>query len=166
MRILPTAAVLSLAVAAPAQAHKAPDVPAALQPPAANKVFMVGHATGVQTYACNGGAWSFVAPRANLYNNGGQLKVIHFAGPTWQHKDGSKVVAQAVANVPVTASAIPWLLLRAVSTEAGPFGDKLVKTTYIQRVNTSGGVAPAGPCTAGAQAEVPYTADYYFWRAK
>src|SRR3954451_16698503 len=142
MRILPTALLLTLAVAAPAQASKAPDVPAALQPPAANKVFTVGHATGVQIYACNGAAWTFVAPRANLYNNGGKLKVIHFAGPTWQHKDGSKVVGQAIGNVAVTPGAIPWLLLRAASTEAGAFGDKLVKTTSIQRLNTTGGVAP------------------------
>jgi hypothetical protein len=166
MRILPTAFVLSLALAAPAQAHKAPDGPAALQPPAANKMFMVGHATGVQIYACNGTAWTFVAPRASLYNDGGKLKVLHFAGPTWQHKDGSKVVGQAIGNVAVTPGAIPWLLLRAASTEAGPFGDKLVKTSYIQRVNTAGGLAPAGPCAAGTQVEVPYTADYYFWRAK
>jgi hypothetical protein len=166
MRILPTALLLTLAVAAPAQASKAPDVPAALQPPAANKVFMVGHATGVQIYSCNGTAWTFVAPRASLYNEGGQLKISHFAGPTWQHKDGSKVVGQAIGNVAVTPHAIPWLLLRAASTQAGAFGDKLAKTTYIQRVNTSGGLAPAAPCAASTQVEVPYTADYYFWRAK
>src|SRR4051794_29885799 len=170
MRILPIALLLGLALAAPAQAHKAPDVPATLQPPAGHKVFLVGHATGVQIYACNGAAWSFVAPRANLVDNGGKLKVIHFAGPTWQHKDGSKVVGQLAATpVTVDATAIPWLLLSKASSAAGPFGDTLVETTYIQRVNTTGGLAPAAATcnasTAGTQAEVPYTADYYFWRS-
>src|SRR4051812_37138031 len=85
MRILPTAVLLSLALAAPAAASIAPpDVPAALQPqpPGANKVFFVGHATGVQIYACNGSAWTFVAPRADLFNDAGKLKITHFGGPT------------------------------------------------------------------------------------
>ncbi len=64
------------------------------------------------------------------------------------------------------AAAIPWLLLSAASTTPGALGD----TTFIQRVNTTGGLAPAAAtCTAaavGTQAEVPYTADYRFWKAK
>ena len=57
---------------------------------------------------------------------------------------------------------IPWLLIRALSSEGpGPFG----QVTYIQRVNTSGGVAPtqAGN-TVGDEARVPYTTEYYFYR--
>ena len=68
------------------------------------------------------------------------------------------------------AGTIPWLRLQAKSTGAGPYGDKLAKTTYIQRINTTGGVAPdAATCnatTAGTQVEVAYTADYLFYRAK
>jgi hypothetical protein len=68
----------------------------------------------------------------------------------------------------VDATAIPWLRLKAVSTSAGPDGDRLVTTAYIQRVATTGGLAPAAAdcnvATAGAQVEVPYTADYYFWK--
>jgi hypothetical protein len=147
---------------------RATDVPAVIQPPAGHKAFDSLHAAGVQIYACNGSAWSFVAPRANLYNARGKLKMIHFAGPTWQHKDGSSVVGQVVAPSPV-AGTIPWLLLSAKSTAAGPFGDKLAKTTYIQRINTTGGVIPApetcNATTAGTQAEVPYTADYVFFKA-
>jgi hypothetical protein len=73
-----------------------------------------------------------------------------------------------VDGAPSPRGAIPWLLLRATSTSAGPDGDKLTHTTHIQRVNTTGGVAPATGCDAGHLGEarnVPYTADYYFYRA-
>ena len=90
----------------------------------------------------------------------------HFGGPSWQAKDGSRVVAQRVDGVTVDASAIPWLLLSTVSTTAGPDGDRLAKTTFIQRIATTGGLAPAAAdcnaATVGHVVEVPYTADYYF----
>ena len=53
-------------------------------------MFLIGHAVGVQIYSCNGVVWSFVAPRANLVDDQGKLIISHFAGPTWQAKDGSK----------------------------------------------------------------------------
>jgi hypothetical protein len=66
--------------------------------------------------------------------------------------------------------AIPWLRLRATSTTQGPGGgDRLTATTYIHRLNTTGGVAPTGGCdttTVGNAANVPYTSDYYFYRYK
>ena len=78
--------------------------------------------------------------------------------PAWLHSP--------VPNVDATA--IPWLRLKATSTSAGPDGDRLERTAYVQRINTTGGVAPAAAdcnaSTAGAQVEVPYTADYYFWK--
>lgn len=164
------AAAAALSVTQAAQA--APAVPGEIQVPAGNKVFLVGHAAGVQIYSCNasagGFAWGFVAPRANLYNDHGKLIITHFAGPTWQAKDGSTVVGRAEASVTVDATAIPWVRLAAASTAAGPDGDRLVHTTYIQRIATTGGLAPpAAECTAataGTVAEVPYTADYYFWK--
>jgi hypothetical protein len=144
-----------------------PTVPADIQVEAGNKVFALGHATGVQIYACNGTAWTFVAPRANLFDDHGRFRISHFAGPTWQHLDGSSVVGELVNPAPVEG-AIPWLLLSAKSTSRGAFGNRLAKTTYIQRINTRGGLAPAAEtcnaATAGTQAEVPYTADYFFWR--
>jgi hypothetical protein len=167
------AAAAALSVTAVAQAGpRAPTVPYKIQVPAGNKVFLVGHAVGVQIYSCNatagGFAWGFVAPRANLYNDHGKLIITHFAGPTWQAKDGSKVVGQAEAMVTVDRTAIPWVRLAAASTAAGPDGDRLVDTTYVQRIATTGGLAPpAADCTAataGTVAEVPYTADYYFWK--
>jgi len=82
--------------------------------------------------------------------------------------DGSRVVGRLVDFVTVDATAIPWLLLSAASTAAGPDGDRLVATTYVQRIATTGGLAPpAADCnatTAGTVAEVAYTADYHFWK--
>jgi hypothetical protein len=148
----------------------APAVPAAIAVEEGNKVFLVGHAVGVQIWGCNGFAWSLVAPRANLYGDSGRLIATHSAGPTWQARDGSSVKAARFADpVTVDPTAIPWLLLKRNASSAGPDGDRLAGTTFIQRVATSGGVAPAlATCnlsTAGTQEEVPYTADYHFWKA-
>jgi hypothetical protein len=121
-----------------------PAVPGEIQVPEGNKVFLVGHAIGVQIYSCNGVVWSFVAPRANLYNDHGKLIITHFAGPTWQATDGSRVVGLAETMVTVDPTAIPWVRLSAASTAAGPDGDRLVATTYVQRITTTGGLAPPG----------------------
>jgi Protein of unknown function (DUF3455) len=150
-----------------------PVVPGAIQVPAGNKVFLVGHAVGVQIYSCNatssGYRWDFVAPRADLYGDNGKPLATHFAGPTWRANDGSSVRGQVVDRFTVDATAVPWLLLSAASTAAGADGDRLVATTFIQRIATTGGLAPAAAAcnedTAGSTAEVPYTADYYFWKA-
>jgi len=96
-----------------------PTVPTTIQVPAGNKVFLVGHAVGVQIYSCNGAVWGFVAPRANLYGDNGKLIITHFGGPTWQAKDGSRVVGQAEAVVTVDPTAIAWVRLSAASTAAG-----------------------------------------------
>ena len=151
-----------------------PAVPTAIQVADSNKVFLVGHAVGVQIYSCNatvgGFAWSLLAPRADLYDDNGKLIATHFGGPTWQAIDASRVVGQRVDGVTVDGSAIPWLLLSAASTSAGLDGARLVETTFIQRIATTGGLTPpAADCnteTAGTLTEVPYTADYYFWKAK
>ena len=150
----------------------APTVPSAIQVPDGNKVFLVGHAIGVQLYTCtaraDGFEWQFGGPQADLYDDHGNLFATHFGGPTWQAKDGSFAVGQRVDGVTVDTTAVPWLLLTA-SPAAGPDGDRLAGTTFIQRVATTGGVAPAaGSChegTVGTTEEVPYTADYYFWKA-
>jgi hypothetical protein len=175
--IVAAAAALSLTQVAQASqvaqaGPPAPVVPGPIQVPDGNKVFLVGHAVGVQIYSCNatpgGFGWGFVAPRANLSDDNGKLIITHFGGPTWQAMDGSTVVGRAEASVTVDATAIPWVRLAAASTAAGPDGDRLVDTTYIQRIATTGGLAaPAAECTAataGTVAEVPYTADYYFWK--
>jgi len=149
-----------------------PAVPSAIQVLGGNKVFLVGHAVGVQIYSCNatpsGYRWALVAPRAELYDDNGKLLATHFGGPTWQAKDGSHVVGVVEDRVTVDPTAIPWLRLAAASTAAGADGDRLVHTTYIQRISTTGGLAPTADCNAdraGSTEDVPYTADYYFWKA-
>jgi hypothetical protein len=136
------------------------------RPPCSSRAFLSGHAVGVQIYSCDGTAWALVAPRANLYDRRGKLIATHFAGPTWQANDGSSVVGKREANVNVDPTAIDWLRLAAVSTTPGTLG----KTTYIQRINTTGGLAPAAAdcnaTTAGSTVEVPYTADYVFWKQR
>jgi hypothetical protein len=138
-----------------------------------HKPFLLAHAVGVQIYACSttpdGPKWRFVAPRAELYGDSGQLIATHFGGPTWQAKDGSWVKGQRVDGVTVDPSAIQWLLLKATTPTAGPDGDRLAGTTYIQRLATTGGLEPAAAdCNAdalGTVREIPYTADYRFWKA-
>jgi hypothetical protein len=110
-----------------------------------------------------------VAPRANLFDDNGNLIITHFGGPSWQAKDGSKVVGKFEAGVIVDETAVPWLKLSIASRTAGPDGgDRLLDTSFIQRINIVGGIAPpASECTAasaGRVVEVPYTADYVFWK--
>lgn len=135
-----------------------------LQVQAGNKVLFHVYAEGVQIYRWSGTSWVFVAPEAELFANPGGEGLVgsHYAGPTWESVSGSKVVGTVEQRCTVSADDIQWLLLRAVSTEGhGIFQD----VTYIQRLNTSGGVAPATPGTSVGQiARVPYTADYYFYR--
>ena len=154
------------AVAGPA----APETPTDVQVPAGHKVFLVGHAVGVQIYSCNAaGAWALVAPRANLYGDNGKLIATHYGGPTWEARDGSTVKAARDGSVTPDSTAIPWLRLKVSSVSSGDDGDRLAHTTYIQRVATTGGLAPAASTcnatTAGDIEEIPYTADYYFWKA-
>jgi hypothetical protein len=141
-----------------------PSVPDSIQVPDGSKVFLIGHAVGVQIYSRNDTGWSFVAPRANLFDDQGELIIMHLAGPTWQAKDGSMIVGHAEVSVSVDPTAVPWVRLSAASTTPGQLGN----TTNIQRIATTGGLPPAAAdCNAlraGTVAEVPYTADYYFWK--
>ena len=139
----------------------------------ASKLFLAVHATGVQKYTCQAsGTWLFTDPEATLYKTGRAQKTTgtHFLNfatgrPVWRFEDGSSVEAARTASASGGAGNIAWLLLQAVATTAGPDGDRLTITTWVQRLNTSGGVAPAGACTPGATVAVPYATDYFFWRA-
>jgi hypothetical protein len=170
---------------------RVPSVPPSLEVPAGNVVFLEGRATGTQNYIClpagDGFAWKFLGPQATLFLPGFPQQITtHFlsanpqeggtARATWQHSfDSSQVWARAIVVVDdpavVGPGAIPWLLVQAVGRAEGPLGGSaLARTTYIQRVNTSGGVAPETGCSAagnvGAFALVPYTTDYFFYRAR
>jgi hypothetical protein len=173
------AGVLAAAAAAfvPHAAHAAPVppvVPGDIAPPAGHKPFLVGHATGVQTYTCltvaGGFAWGPGVPTAELRDDNGKVIVHHFGGPGWRAKDGSTVIGRREDGETVDPTALPWLLLSAASATPGPDGDRLAGTTYIQRVATTDGLAPAADrCTAasaGNAVDVPYTADYVFGKAQ
>ena len=95
MGLVALAAVLSSTQVAHA-GPPAPEVPEEIRvDDQANKVFLVGHAVGVQIYTCNGSTWSSAVPRANLYDDNGKLIITHFRGPTWQAKDGSPLSARS-----------------------------------------------------------------------
>jgi hypothetical protein len=139
-------------------------IPAAIVPAADQDLAFALDARGVQIYGCTtAGAWALVAPDAWLYR-GNQTFVHHYAGPTWEWLDGSTVVGAKVAGATVDATAIPWLLLRAVSHN--DVDGKMSDITSIQRLVTTDGLAPAGACTPGATADVAYTAKYFFYRTK
>ena len=147
-----------------------PQVPAALQTPAGQSPYLQAFAVGVQIYECAQKAdtsygWVFKAPEATLASSSGEVLGKHYAGPTWESTDGSRVVGEVKAKDPgPDSSAVPWLLLAAKSnTGSGAFAG----TKSIQRVATVGGVAPSETCT-GANlkqlARIPYTATYYFYQ--
>ncbi len=140
----------------------------------------------------SGVAYVLVTPEATLFSNDGGEVITHFFSPnpnpldpntnpavmadgairaTWRHtRDTSTIWAKLnpKGSVVVKQDAIAWLLLKVVGAEDGPTGgDELTKTTFIQRLNTTGGLAPSTGCAfstdVGNQAFVPYTADYFFY---
>jgi hypothetical protein len=160
-------ALVATAGAEPGNDNRAPDLGDCedLRVPAGNKVAVHVYAIGVQIYRWTGTSWSFVGPEAVLYHGdeeGGDFG-IHYAGPTWESASGSTVVGTVLERCTPDPDAIPWLLLRASGSQGrGIFR----RVTYIQRVNTVGGTAPTDPGDfVGEEVEVPYTAEYYFYRA-
>src|SRR5260221_1478735 len=156
------AASAGSALAEPAD-NRAPEVPEAISVGATNKVHFHSFAVGVQIYTWDGVSWGRAVPAATLFDDEGNIVATHFAGPTWRSNSGSTVLVAAVLpTATVDTNAIPWVRLVAVATEGpGIFAD----TSFVQRVNTSGGKAPsANGLVVGQVAEVPYTADYFFYR--
>src|SRR4030095_6311804 len=136
-----------------------------LQVQPGNKVAFHVYAQGVQIYRWDGTSWVFVAPAATLFadaNYHGEVG-IHYAGPTWETHSGGKVIASRLEGCTPDPTAIPWLLLQTVSTEGPGIFDRV---TYIQRVNTTGGLPPPAPGPfIGAEVAVPYAAESCFYRA-
>lgn len=132
-----------------------------------NKLAFHVYAKGAQVYKWNGSAWAFVGPEATLYaesNYFGEVG-IHGIGPHWTSKSGSKVKGERVLGTGCRPdpSAVEWLLLRKKETSGnGIFSD----VTFIQRTNTTGGNAPTEGGTLNEVREVPYTAEYWFYRAE
>ncbi|MFD3589201.1 DUF3455 domain-containing protein [Streptomyces sp. NPDC058683] len=139
--------------------------PAALAVPDGNKLTGVYSAHGVQTYTCTDGAWKLLEPAATLSDKRDRAHrpvALHSRGPVWVSTvDGSAVNASALVTSPKEGT-IPELLLKATATRgAGTFEG----VTYVQRLNTEGGVAPAAACTGTDQVSVPYSATYAFYKA-
>jgi hypothetical protein len=151
-----------------------PVVPENLKVPGTQTLSVVALASGVQIYECTASQadptrfeWVFRAPEADLVDIAGKKLGKHYAGPTWESNDGSKVIGEVKARADgPDINAIPWLLLNAKSTEGdGIFG----KTQSIQRVKTVGGKAPVDGCNQaerGKVARIAYRATYYFYVAR
>jgi uncharacterized protein DUF3455 len=185
INVLGLALTIALPHAAQAQSVTPPRVPADIQVPAGNQAFLIGHGDGTQNYVCSPAksvgqvAWTLFTPRATLFNDDGGQLTSHFFSPnpsenivraTWQDsQDSSTVWAKANASAVVDPTAVAWVLLEVVGKELGPTGGAtLFATTFIQRVNTRGGLAPSTGCDTpadlGAKAFMPYTADYVFYK--
>jgi len=198
--IVPTAYATALAMALtislihPASAAEVtvPPVPDNIRVQTPNTPYLVGHATGTQNYVClpsgTGFKFALFTPEATLFDDYGQQIITHYFSPnpdeagtvvraTWQFRDTSTVwgsVGPADSSSDpafVRPGAIAWLKVTAVGTAEGPSGgDKLTQTTFIQRLNTNGGLAPSTGCASlsdvGHEAFVPYTADYFFYKDK
>ena len=173
-----------------------PHVPQNLRVPTGHTLHFYAQATGTQNYVCvpgpNGPTWKFLGPQATIQvalpsidGKARQQIATHYLSanpseqgtprPTWQHSfDTSTIWAKAIetSNHPgfVASGAIPWLLLEVVGNQGGPMsGSALVPITYIQRLNTSGGVSPGSGCDAtayGSVSLVPYSTDYFFYRSE
>ena len=148
-------------------------IPQNLQVPTGEVLTLQARATGVQIYRCSAAKddparfeWSLVAPEARLSDRGGKQIGKHYAGPTWEAADGSRVVGEVAARANPNPNGVAWLLLKAKSTQGvGTFA----AVRFVQRLHTAGGNAPPDGCTqaaAGQEARVPYSADYLFYADK
>jgi hypothetical protein len=173
-----------------------PPVPQILNVEDGNVVFRIGHGFGTQNYVCapsatsaTGVAFALFTPEATLFDNAFDQLTTHFFSPnsdptvkppeagairaTWEDsRDTSRVWAavlqQSTDEHFVQRDAVAWLLLKTAGVAFGPTGgDRLTKTSFVQRVNTVGGVAPGSGCSTvddlGRKAFVPYSADYVFY---
>lgn len=153
--------LLLAAMIGPASA--AETLPDAIAASGENIVLSV-HAEGAQVYECKAGtdgklAWTFREPIATLLADGKTIGR-HYAGPNWEHADGSAVVGKAIGNAPgATASDIPWLKLEVTSHRGSGV---LTPVTTVQRINTRGGKLDGACDRAGEFRSVPYSAEYDF----
>lgn len=145
-------------------------LPEAVKVPAGNMVAMETAASGDITYQCREKKdmagqyeWAFVGPDAGLKDRSGKIVGRYFGPPaTWESVDGGKVTGAQVSVAPNGAGNIALQLVKANASSGSMQG-----VSYVQRVATMGGVAPAAACGAGnmgANQLVRYTADYIFYK--
>ena len=148
-------------------------LPVGVQVPSGHKVAIETVGVGDITYQCNAKKdmadqfeWAFVGPDAKLNDRSGKQVGQYFGPPaTWENLDGSKLTGTQVAVAPSSAGNIPHQLVKANPASGS---GAMTGVTYIQRVNTMGGVAPGSACAAnnvGAKQVVKYPADYIFYKA-
>src|SRR3954447_9675901 len=160
-----TALAMLMLTASLAGARAADPLPEAIAAPGQTAVLTL-HAEGAQVYECKAGAdgkaiWSFREPIATLIADGKTVGR-HYAGPNWDHSDGSGVSAKVAGNAPgATANDIPWLKLEVTSRRGSGI---LADVTTVQRINTKGGKRDGACETVGSFLNVPYSADYVFLR--
>ncbi|HET7885316.1 MAG TPA: DUF3455 domain-containing protein [Bradyrhizobium sp.] len=157
-------AALALLLSGPVvSANAQTALPDAIAAPGETVVLTV-HAEGAQVYECKAGTdgkltWVFREPIATLLLDGKTIGR-HYAGPNWEHVDGSAVTAKAAGNAPgATADDIPWLKLQVTASRGSGV---LSGVTTVQRINTKGGKLDGACDKAGAFKSVPYSADYVF----
>jgi hypothetical protein len=156
-------AALALLLASSVSARAQTPLPAAIAAPGENVVITL-HAEGAQVYDCKAGAdgklaWAFREPIATLIVDG-KTSGRHYAGPNWEHIDGSAVVGKVIGNAPgATADDIAWLKLQVVSSRGNGV---LTGVTTVQRINTKGGKLDGACDKAGAFKSAPYSAEYVF----
>jgi hypothetical protein len=149
------------------EAKNGPKIPDNLKVPAGHEFLFKTQAEGVQIYvSTEEGGWKWKAPLAFLFQDGKRVGY-HYAGPSWEGSDGSKVRMDksqkpAEAKAPNPKKDIPWLRIK-VKPAADIMG-KFSPVTYILRLETEGGVAPALKAPrAGMEVGIPYKATYYFF---
>ena len=154
-------------------ALKIGEIPVDLRVPASAVLAQQTNAAGVQIYRCSADksdaarfSWTLKQPEADLFDHAGKKVGKHYAGPTWEGNDGSRVTGEVVARVDSPdPNSVAWLLLRAKSASGnGIFGSVL----FIQRLRTVGGNAPGDGCdqaSAGKEVRAPYSAEYWFYVA-
>ena len=146
-------------------APAAETLPGAIAAPGEATILSV-HAEGAQVYECKAGndgklAWAFREPIATLLVDGKTVGR-HYAGPNWEHSDGSAVTGKVAGNAPGTApDDIPWLKLDVVAQRGSGV---LTGATTVQRINTKGGKLDGACDKAGGFRSMPYSADYVFLR--
>ena len=143
-------------------------IPEQIKPPSGNNPLLTVYAKGDQIYQCslNDGvySWQVQAPDARLFDAQGNIVGNHYSGPIWEYKEGSRVVGRVLNKIDIAPdSSISWLLVEVVAHKGnGIFTD----VSYINRVNTHGGVAPISGCDSnhlGGEKRVGYIADYIFY---
>jgi hypothetical protein len=181
---------LAFAHAAHAQVVTPPPVPTEIEVAPPDQAFLIGHGVGTQNYECQPVnsvgrvGWVLFTPQATLFGDASEQLTTHFFSPnpdegnivrvTWQDsRDTSSVWGVLIASSMdanfVRADAVPWLKIEKSGEQAGPTGgETLSKATFIQRVNTAGGLAPSTGCDrptdVGKRAFIPYSADYIFYK--